>query len=297
MPGQLHQKNILVEPRCIVEVQCIASQSKVEPRCIAALRIIIFFIFFCALIPFQGYANAPNREMGIKFDQTADREREIIYDQTNNLQIPQFDQQTLDTFKQQRAFDYSEKHQENWWTTFKNWLWELWLKFWHWLVGDYQANGFIAFLVHALPYLIVIGILIFISWLFYKLNPGATFFRSKEKPELFFSEEEEIIRNKDISQLMEQALADKEYRLAVRYYYLLILQKLTEAEIISYESDKTNSEYISEITSEALKSGFTKATNLYDHVWYGNFEVTEADFMKARPVFSSLKNQIPNPVA
>lgn len=241
------------------------------------------------LLPFGGFA-------AIK-DSLAVTEKEIKYDQTTNLQIPKFNKETLEKFKKERAFDYSEKHQENWWVKFKSWLWELWLKFWNWLVGDYQANGFIAFLVHALPYLIITGILIFIGWLFYKLNPGATLFRSKEKPELFFSEEEEIIRNKNISELMEKALADKDYRLAVRYYYLLILQKLTEAEIISYESDKTNSDYISEISSDALKIGFRKVTNLYDHIWYGNFEVTEEDFSKVQPTFTSLKKQIPEPIA
>src|SRR5690606_17047746 len=106
-------------------------------------------------------------------------------------------------------------------------------------------------------------------------------FRSTEKPQLFLSEEEEIIRNRDISELMEKALADREYRLALRFYYLLLLQKLTEADIISYQTDKTNSEYVSEIRSESLKKDFRKATNLYDYVWYGNFEVTEADFIKA----------------
>lgn len=230
--------------------------------------------------------------------------KEIKYDQTEDLKTPLFNKETLQDFKEDRAFDYSEKHEEeNWWQKFKSWLWELWLKFWHWLVGDYQANGFVAFLVHVLPYLIIAGIVIFIGWLFYKLNPGATLFGSKEKPELFFSEEEEIIRSKDISELMEKALAARDYRLAVRYYYLLILQKLTEAELISYESDKTNSEYISEIGRIAmpristLKSGFQKATNLYDHVWYGNFEVTEADFSKAQPTFTSLINQISKTVA
>ncbi len=253
-------------------------------------RILILFLSLSlGLLPQEGF--------GTVQDSVSTEVREIKYDQSTNLHVPEFNKETLESLKTERAFDYSEKQQENWWLKFKSWLWELWLKFWNWLVGDYQANGFIAFLVHALPYLIIFGILAFVGWLFYKLNPGATLFRSKEKAELFFSEEEELIRSKDISELMEKALGNKDYRLAVRYYYLLILQRLTESEIIAYESDKTNSDYIAEISSEALKGAFRKVTNLYDHIWYGNFEVTEADFSKVKPSFSSLKDQIPKPVA
>ncbi|HBY68162.1 MAG TPA: DUF4129 domain-containing protein, partial [Flavobacteriaceae bacterium] len=85
---------------------------------------------------------------------------------------------------------------------------------------------------------------------------------------------EEIIRSKNIRELIEKALQNKEYRLAVRYYYLLILKKLTDAELIDYEFDKTNTDYIAEITSDTVILPFKKATNLYDYIWYGNFTVT-----------------------
>lgn len=224
-------------------------------------------------------------------------ETQIQYDQTKGLKAPVFDQQTIENFKKDKAFDYSEKPvQENWWSQFKTWLWNLWLKFWHWLVGDFEAGGFISFLVHMLPYVILIAILAFVAWLFYRLNPGASFFKSKEKPVVFFSEEEEIIKSKNIKKLIEKALANNDYRLAVRYYYLSILKKLTDAELIHYEFDKTNSEYFSEITSEKINSGFRKVTTLYDYIWYGNFTVTETDFTKAQHAFNSLENQIPKSV-
>ncbi|WP_347372736.1 DUF4129 domain-containing protein [Aequorivita sp. Q41] len=222
---------------------------------------------------------------------------EIQYDKTENLNSPIFDQQTIEGFKKEKAFDYYEKPvEENWWSQFQNWVWELWLKFWHWLVGDFEAGGFISFLVHVVPYAILFAIVVFVVWLFYKLNPGATFFKSKEKPAVFFSEEEEIIKSKNIRELIEKALEQKEYRLAVRYYYLLILKKLTDAELINYEFDKTNSDYFAEITSENINTGFRKVTTLYDYIWYGSFTVTETDFIKAQHTFTSLENQIPKTV-
>lgn len=224
-------------------------------------------------------------------------QKEIQYDNTESLDIPVFNPETLEKFKREKEFDYYEKPvEENWWAQFTNWLWNLWLDFWRWLVGDIEAGGFISFLIYVLPYVILGLIVLFIIWLFYKLNPGATFFKSKEAPAVFFSEEEEIIKNKNIQKLIEKALQNKDYRLAVRYYYLLILKKLTDAEIIDYEFDKTNSEYFKEITSEKINVGFRKATILYDYVWYGSFAVSEEDFLKAQKTFTQLESQIPKSV-
>lgn len=251
-------------------------------------------VFFCLFISVVAFGQASVIAQDTIAPQIA---KEIQYDETEYLDPPVFSKETIDNYKKEKAFDYSEQPvAENWWSQFKNWIWELWLKFWHWLVGDFEAGGFISFLVHVLPYIILFLILGFVIWLFYKLNPGATFFKSKEKPGVFFSEEEEIIKSKNIKKLIEKALEAKDYRLAVRYYYLFILKKLTDAELINYEFDKTNSEYFAEITSEKINSGFKKVTTLYDYIWYGSFAVTEEDFLKAQKTFTSLENQIPKTV-
>lgn len=251
------------------------------------MRNLIFIFLF-----YSGMAHSTSSE-SIQ-DSLSTSVNEIKYDDQQNLEGPILNSRTIERLKKDRTFDYTEKPaQENWWQQFKNWLWNLCVKFWEWLVGDYRANGFIAFLVQVLPYLIILGIVIFLAWLFYKLNPGATIFGSNKKSEVFFSEEEEIIKSKNIDELIESALADRNYRLAVRYYYLLILRNLSENEIISYEFDKTNSDYIAEISPQIIKEQFRKATNLYDYVWYGNFDVTETDFQKAQHILTSLENQLP----
>ncbi|WP_206074007.1 DUF4129 domain-containing protein [Marixanthomonas spongiae] len=224
------------------------------------------------------------------------KKQEIVrYDSHSNVSPLQVNEKTIEGFKNDPAFDYSENDaEENWWQQFKNWLWNLWSSFWNWLLGDLQNNSLIAFIIKILPYLIIGGIVAFIVWLFFKLNPGANFLKSKEKPAVFYSEEEEIIRSKNIRELIEKALHNKQYRLAVRYYYLLILKKLTDAELIEYEFDKTNTDYIAEITTDTLTLPFKKATNLYDYIWYGNFAVTETDYQKAQRTFQKLEQQIPN---
>jgi len=221
-------------------------------------------------------------------------EKEVLYDHDGDVNILKFDQEKLESYKNNPDFDYSEKEiEDNAWLKFKRWLGRIWSGFWDWLLGDYRGNSFLVFLVKIIPYLIVIGILAFVVWLFFKLNIGAILLKSKQKPEVFYTDEEAIIKSKDIPKLIEKAILEKDFRLAVRYYYLLLLKKLAEGEVITYEFDKTNSDYIKEITQETIRGNFIKATTVYDYIWYGSFAVSETDFKKAQQIFNTLEQQIP----
>jgi hypothetical protein len=218
----------------------------------------------------------------------------VVYDEESDMKQLELDESTIDELKSDEDFNYEEVEAvDTIWDKFMRWLGEMWDSFWRWLLGDYEASGFLAFFIRLLPYIIIAGIVFFVIWLFYKLNPGARFLKSKEKPEVFFTEEEEIIRSKNIEELIQKALENKNYRLAIRYFYLMVLKKLTDAEIITYEFDKTNSEYVSEITSEEISGQFSKVTTLYDYTWYGSFDVSETDFGIARKSFNTLVQQIP----
>lgn len=221
-------------------------------------------------------------------------QKEVIYDTNDTITPIIFDPEKINEYKQDKDFDYSEEEvEENWWQKFKRWLSRIWSEFWYWLLGDYKGNSFLVFLIKILPYLIVGGIIAFIIWLFYKLNPGATILRSKKNPEIFYTDEEEIIKSQNIQELIEKALLDKDYRLAVRYHYLFILKKLSGAGVINYEFDKTNSDYTKEIKEENIRIHFVKVTIIYEYIWYGSFEVSEPEYVRAENMFIKLTNLIP----
>lgn len=224
-------------------------------------------------------------------------ENTVQYDSQSEVSPVSFSEESLEELKNDESFDYTEQiDQDGLWAQFKRWVSRVWNSFWNWLLGDYEGSGFWTFFIQALPYLIVITLIAFIIWLFYKLNPGARLLKGKDAPGIFFTEEEEIVKTKDIRKLIAKALERQDYRLAVRYYYLLILKKLSEAEVIEYMFDKTNNDYIAEIAPEKINNQFQKVTGLYDYIWYGNFEVTAADFAVAQETFNHLEHQIPNSI-
>src|SRR5690606_33817963 len=89
----------------------------------------------------------------------------------------------------------------------------------------------------------------------------------------------------NVQQLIANAEKEGHLRLAIRYYYLWLLKVLTNAEIIDYDVEKTNSDYYNEISNKATKDYFAYTSYLYNYIWYGEFDVNEAQFQKAKEAY------------
>lgn len=199
----------------------------------------------------------------------------------------------LDAYKKNDDFNYTEVEEE---TTIvdkiKRWLGNFLRKFWESIFGVGTASGFLYFMLNILPY-ILLGVLIFLLIRFFlKVNSNSIMAKSQAKAQVAFSEEEQIIKNEDINALIQQAVGQKNYRLAIRYYYLLALKKLTEANKIEWEAQKTNEDYINELSQTNLKFDFENITRIYDYVWYGEFNVDAFKFQNLKLPFESLNKTI-----
>ena len=113
-----------------------------------------------------------------------------------------------------------------------------------------------------------------------------------KKAEINLSDEEQLIKNEDLNELISKAIATNNYRLAIRYYYLLILKKLAAKDLIDWQQDKTNEDYLKEIESNDLKASFKRSTVLYDFIWYGNITIDSLEFSKAQAEFELFKDRI-----
>lgn len=142
-------------------------------------------------------------------------------------------------------------------------------------------NNLISLLGTIFPYLlalivvfIVLKSFVFTEIDFWKFNKST----KQQNNTLILKEEEEDINSNDYGKLVEQAIQNNNYRLATRYYYLLILKMMSQKGIIKYDKDKTNSEYLYELKSIENRKQFSYLLYLYDHVWYGEFPIDELKF-------------------
>jgi len=127
---------------------------------------------------------------------------------------------------------------------------------------------------------------------FLKVNSNSIVSNASNNPVVSITEDEALIKHKDLLKLIKQAIDQKNYRLAIRFYYLNIIKQLEENELITWEQQKTNEDYIQEISKENIKSSFKDLTRLYDFVWYGNFEIDETKFVKVAANFEATTNLI-----
>ncbi|WP_031428348.1 DUF4129 domain-containing protein [Flavimarina sp. Hel_I_48] len=245
------------------------------------LHISIFILFWCVFLP-----------AGAQQADSIPTVQEVRYDKSL-VNPPEIDKNDLKAYKNDEAFDYSEYlPKDNWWTQFNNWLNELWHSFLRWILNEREATGILAFLIRALPYLIVAGVLVFLVWLFIKVDMSGSPLLGSTPNQVILNSEEELLKHDDLQQLIDNATNNNNYRLAIRYYYLLVLQNLSKKELITWEVQKTNKDYVYELQDSKLRSQFSKITRIYDFIWYGSFEVNESAFAKAQQEFIKLNSGI-----
>ncbi|GAA0742872.1 DUF4129 domain-containing protein [Gaetbulibacter jejuensis] len=181
--------------------------------------------------------------------------------------------------------------QSGWWTRFKQWLSDLFQKLFN-LSGDGQASSFTEV---ALKIFYVVVFLLVVYFIFRAIiNKEGTwvFGKSSEKNIVPVTDIENNIHVADFKSLIEIAESEKNYRLAVRYYYLWLLRSLTNAQLIDYDVEKTDSDYLYELQSKTNRDQFSYTSYLYNYIWYGEFDVNTQQFDKAKHAFTTFINNV-----
>lgn len=222
----------------------------------------------------------------------------LVYDK----EVPFIQQQNitesdLETYKNDKNFDYTEVDtSDNWFVKLKRWFRNLLFKVMEYLFGNVAASGIVKFIFQVVPY-IILAILVFLLIKFFlKVNARNIIQGKQNKPEFEFTDEEHIIKNEDINALITRAIEQNNYRLAIRYYYLLALKELSDHNVIKWEQDKTNADYINEIENKTLQTNFKQATKIYDYVWYGEFTVDAIKFESLKKPFNQLSKLSSNKI-
>lgn len=159
---------------------------------------------------------------------------------------------------------------------------------------DLGILNFFAFFMQGIFPFLLGGFIIFLI-LKAVLGFDAKFWKPSKKSKKLTDQliyEDEDLHELNLEELLEQAIENKNFRLAIRYYYLTSLKGLSTKEIIEYHKDKTNSEYLFEIENTAIRKEFSYLSYIYSYVWYGEFHVNEASFTIAQNKYQSFLNRL-----
>jgi hypothetical protein len=141
-------------------------------------------------------------------------------------------------------------------------------------------------------FLWIIGFL-FIGYIIYQLFLKKGFF-SKSGSKLVSAVEEvkdDAEIDNDFSALQKQAMASGNTKLAVRYLFLQMLQKLNDRGHIVYVKNKTNINYVNEIP-EGFKNDFSKLALYYEYIWYGNTAIDIEKYNQLANTYNQFINKI-----
>lgn len=167
-----------------------------------------------------------------------------------------------------------QKQDPSWLLEFKMWLAQKLLSFFSYINYD---KGFYHLKILFYVLITLLAIYIIARMIFYK--EGTWIFKQKrDNNTLVYKDDIETIEVSNFELLIEKALSENNYRLAVRFFYLWTLQKLAKKEVIELSNIKTNADYQLELEGTPLYDSFHQLSYYYTYVWYGEFTIDQLSF-------------------
>lgn len=211
--------------------------------------------------------------------------RKILVDSTAIVQR-QFNGAALKQYSSSPDFKYDTETSLSWWDRF--WRW-----FWRWIAKlfDFEGPKAVAPIVKYIIGAVAVSFIVYslIKYMGADLN---IFRKDAKQVPIPYSESLENIHEISFDQEIEKAMAQHNYKLAVRLLYLRSLKQLSDAGLIHWQTDKTNSAYLNEIADSAQRQSFSILTIQFEYVWYGDFPVDGRSFQNIYTLFQDFKKML-----
>jgi hypothetical protein len=217
----------------------------------------------------------------------------IVRWDTTAVEIRQFDEEKLNKFRQDKDFLYDRVQVPaalSAWDQFWMWLWQKIFRFiftertavfWKWGI-----------------YLLCAGVIAYVILKLTRTNLKGLFSRSPQQSAPAYQTADENIHELDFDRLIEEAIRRQHYSRAVRLYYLQSLKQLTDQRLIDWKINKTNHDYLYELSRSQPGSpvvpAFGRLTSLFEYICYGNFAVGASYFEEVRGSFQQFNQDVAN---
>jgi len=137
-------------------------------------------------------------------------------------------------------------------------------------------------------YGLVIGLAVFILYLIFS-NIQVD---KKVETEVNIHEDLEDIEEVDADAGYKAAIDAGDYRLAIRMQFIKCLQKLSAAELIEWENEKTNRHYYRELKDPEVKQNFRQIANIFERCWYADVTLDVTEFRRYDQTFLTFLNLV-----
>ncbi len=181
-------------------------------------------------------------------------------------------------------YDRTKPQTPTFWDRLRLWFWEKVFKFLFYREYQTERN------------LVLVTFIIAICIYGYTRLKGSdfagAFFGRSTATDMNLGIEEENIHEMDFAALIRDAEKQQSFRRAVRLHYLQVLKQLTNRDLIRWRPEKTNHDYLNELSQATLQPAFRELTNTFEYVWYGNFNLNASEYEQRVQDFQAFLSQL-----
>lgn len=231
---------------------------------------LLFYLFFI-VISFSGVSQSVD-----SLNQTLQKIPEIRYPS----------EERMEEFRANDDFNYLEQAPGK----------SLWDRFWAFIQGILSKlftpeNGsLLSTLVKIVIYSLVTATIVYLIYKLVMMRYSKVL-NENENASLNPTINEENIHSLDFDELIQEAITNSNYQLAIRLRYLQTLKLLADREIIDWEPYKTNHDYSYEIQELSQRRAFDKISYYFDYAWYGDFSVEKYHYDRVGEIFDELSRE------
>lgn len=244
----------------------------------------ILFTFFCLNFSFgqDTLTNISVDSVRIAYDFKLDSISLLV--DSSNIEKRSFPKDFKEKYKGNDFVYEAQLQEKSGWTRFMEWLGYWFNRIFN--IGNSEASiSAVEIFLKIVAMLVIIFVIYMIVRALMNKEGQWIFGKSSDKKVIRYDEIEKNLHLVDFEKLIREALSSDEKRLAIRYYYLWLLKKLSANQMIEWDFEKTNSDYIYEIKDPRLQAEFSYLSYLYNYIWYGEFNLEDNTFEKAIKTF------------
>lgn len=205
---------------------------------------------------------------------------------SSDIAVRDFNNKTLEELKSDPSLQYKEP------PTIAESLWErflLWLnQFWEAIFENAVETDW----GRVLTYIIGIVIIVVLIMMVLKVNAFKVFYSGQGADTFRHQVFVENIHEMDFEKLIQEAIAQNDYRTGVRLVFLYSLKMLSDKNLIHWDQGKTNHDYINELKAPDLKTGFNELNYYFEYAWYGDFKINREVFSRVQSIFDEWKQTL-----
>lgn len=217
----------------------------------------------------------------------------LLQDKNSEVNNKKFDAKFKNKYKGEQAFTYVQvEKKESLLDQIKRAIKDWFKRNFMYKVNDELNNFYYVVFLRVLGFLILGLIIYYLTKAFIQKDIYWIIKKKGKKISALENISTEDFKTTNFERLIAEAIEQQEFRLAIRLYYLFLLQRLQEQSKIVWAPEKTNADYNYELKEEQERHEFAYLSYLYNNIWYGEHELTAADFVKAKQAFDlKLKNK------